>query len=58
MSVYISLKSMSVYTLHLKSMLSVYISLQVDVIESQWNVLQARIQNSNDFTELVGYHQE
>lgn len=32
--------------------------IQVDVIESQWNVLQARIQNSNDFTELVGYHQE
>ncbi|KAJ4849284.1 hypothetical protein Tsubulata_021557 [Turnera subulata] len=32
--------------------------IQVDVIESQWNVLQARIQESNDFTELVGFHQE
>ncbi|KAK6135065.1 hypothetical protein DH2020_031186 [Rehmannia glutinosa] len=32
--------------------------IQVDVIESQWNVLQAHIQNSHDFTELVGFHQE
>ncbi|KAL2507638.1 Gamma-tubulin complex component 4 [Forsythia ovata] len=32
--------------------------IQVDVIESQWNVLQAHIQNSRDFTELVDYHQE
>ncbi|OWM63562.1 hypothetical protein CDL15_Pgr019512 [Punica granatum] len=30
----------------------------VDVIESQWNVLQGRIQDSHDFTELVGFHQE
>ncbi|XP_073310609.1 gamma-tubulin complex component 4 isoform X2 [Primulina huaijiensis] len=32
--------------------------IQVDVVESQWNVLQSRIQSSRDFTELVGYHQE
>ncbi|CAA2957616.1 gamma-tubulin complex component 4 homolog [Olea europaea var. sylvestris] len=32
--------------------------IQVDVIESQWNVLQGHIQNSHDFTELVDYHQE
>ncbi|XP_016565780.1 gamma-tubulin complex component 4 homolog isoform X5 [Capsicum annuum] len=32
--------------------------IQVDVIESQWNVLQSHIQNSHDFTELVGFHQE
>ncbi|KAL1558386.1 Gamma-tubulin complex component 4 [Salvia divinorum] len=32
--------------------------IQVDVIESQWNVLQAHILNSRDFTELVGFHQE
>ncbi|CAK9175335.1 unnamed protein product [Ilex paraguariensis] len=32
--------------------------IQVDVIESQWNVLQAHIQDSHDFTELVGFHQE
>ncbi|KAG9152139.1 hypothetical protein Leryth_023158 [Lithospermum erythrorhizon] len=32
--------------------------IQVDVIESQWNILQAHIQNSHDFTELVGFHQE
>ncbi|XP_075500920.1 gamma-tubulin complex component 4 homolog isoform X2 [Primulina tabacum] len=32
--------------------------IQVDVVESQWNVLQAHIQSSRDFTELVGYHQE
>lgn len=32
--------------------------IQVDVIESQWNVLQSHIQNSQDFTELVGFHQE
>ncbi|KAK2965172.1 hypothetical protein RJ640_019927 [Escallonia rubra] len=32
--------------------------IQVDVIESQWNVLQAHIQDSHDFTEIVGFHQE
>ncbi|XP_059625659.1 gamma-tubulin complex component 4 homolog [Cornus florida] len=32
--------------------------IQVDVIESQWNVLQAHIQDSHDFTELVGFHHE
>ncbi|WCJ22227.1 hypothetical protein M5689_004325 [Euphorbia peplus] len=32
--------------------------IQVDVIESQWNVLQAHIQDSHDFTELVNFHQE
>ncbi|KAL8149077.1 gamma-tubulin complex component 4 homolog isoform X2 [Apium graveolens] len=32
--------------------------IQVDVIESQWNILQARIQDSHDFTELVTFHQE
>lgn len=32
--------------------------IQVDVIESQWNILQSHIQNSHDFTELVGFHQE
>ncbi|CAI9117266.1 OLC1v1018621C2 [Oldenlandia corymbosa var. corymbosa] len=32
--------------------------IQVDVIESQWNVLQSHIQNSDDFTDLVGFHQE
>ncbi|KAH7838364.1 hypothetical protein Vadar_025494 [Vaccinium darrowii] len=32
--------------------------IQVDVIESQWNVLQAHVQDSRDFTELVGFHQE
>ncbi|OAY49510.1 gamma-tubulin complex component 4 homolog [Manihot esculenta] len=32
--------------------------IQVDVIESQWNVMQAHIQDSHDFTELVGFHQE
>ncbi|XP_043721318.1 gamma-tubulin complex component 4 isoform X1 [Telopea speciosissima] len=32
--------------------------IQVDVIESQWNVLQAHIHDSHDFTELVGFHQE
>ncbi|XVF32787.1 hypothetical protein REPUB_Repub17cG0112700 [Reevesia pubescens] len=32
--------------------------IQVDVIESQWNVLQSHIQDSHDFTELVGFHQE
>ncbi|KAL5136538.1 Gamma-tubulin complex component 4 [Glycine soja] len=30
----------------------------VDVIESQWNILQSHIQESHDFTELVGFHQE
>ncbi|CAL0300253.1 unnamed protein product [Lupinus luteus] len=32
--------------------------IQVDVIESQWNILQTRIEESHDFTELVGFHQE
>ncbi|KAK7392303.1 hypothetical protein VNO78_20737 [Psophocarpus tetragonolobus] len=32
--------------------------IQVDVIESQWNILQTHIQESHDFTELVGFHQE
>ncbi|GMH30858.1 hypothetical protein Nepgr_032701 [Nepenthes gracilis] len=32
--------------------------IQVDVIESQWNVLQARVQDSHDFTELVHFHHE
>lgn len=32
--------------------------IQVDVIESQWNVLQTHVQDSHDFTELVGFHQE
>uniref|UniRef100_A0A0E0H9S6 Gamma-tubulin complex component n=1 Tax=Oryza nivara TaxID=4536 RepID=A0A0E0H9S6_ORYNI len=32
--------------------------IQVDVIESQWNVLQAHVQDSHDFTELVTFHQE
>ncbi|GLT47188.1 hypothetical protein SLA2020_209010 [Shorea laevis] len=32
--------------------------IQVDVIESQWNVLQSHIQDSQDFTELVNFHQE
>lgn len=32
--------------------------IQVDVIESQWNILQAHIQDSRDFTELVNFHQE
>ncbi|KAG6509720.1 gamma-tubulin complex component 4-like [Zingiber officinale] len=32
--------------------------IQVDVIESQWNLLQAHLQDSHDFTELVGFHQE
>lgn len=32
--------------------------IQVDVIESQWNVLQSHIQESHDFTELVNFHQE
>lgn len=32
--------------------------LKVDVIESQWKVLQAHIHDSQDFTELVGFHQE
>lgn len=35
-----------------------FILFQVDVIESQWNILQSHIQNSHDFTELVGFHQE
>ncbi|KAL8143051.1 hypothetical protein V2J09_016083 [Rumex salicifolius] len=32
--------------------------IQVDVIESQWNVLQSHIQASHDFTELVNFHHE
>ncbi|KAM0071906.1 putative gamma-tubulin complex component protein [Helianthus debilis subsp. tardiflorus] len=32
--------------------------IQVDVIESQWNVLQAHIEESRDFAELVEFHQE
>ncbi|KAH9604782.1 hypothetical protein KSS87_002928 [Heliosperma pusillum] len=32
--------------------------IQVDVIESQWNLLQNHIQDSRDFTELVNFHQE
>ncbi|KAH6555105.1 hypothetical protein KP509_1Z281100 [Ceratopteris richardii] len=32
--------------------------IQVDVIESQWNLLQERVQASKDFTELVKFHQE
>ncbi|KAB2605126.1 gamma-tubulin complex component 4-like protein [Pyrus ussuriensis x Pyrus communis] len=32
--------------------------IQVDVIESQWNTLQAHIQDSHDFTGLVAVHQE
>ncbi|KAG0488245.1 hypothetical protein HPP92_007056 [Vanilla planifolia] len=32
--------------------------IQVDVIESQWNLLQSHVQTSHDFTELVGFHQE
>ncbi|TKY52512.1 Gamma-tubulin complex component 4-like [Spatholobus suberectus] len=32
--------------------------IQVDVIESQWNILQSHIQDSHDFTELVGFHHE
>ncbi|KAK9756933.1 hypothetical protein RND81_01G130800 [Saponaria officinalis] len=32
--------------------------IQVDVIESQWNMLQNHIQDSHDFTELVNFHQE
>ncbi|KAI4319395.1 hypothetical protein MLD38_032995 [Melastoma candidum] len=32
--------------------------IQVDVIESQWNVLQAHIQDCHDFTALVNHHQE
>ncbi|EFJ37238.1 hypothetical protein SELMODRAFT_77770 [Selaginella moellendorffii] len=32
--------------------------IQVDVIESQWNLLQERVQASKDFTELARFHQE
>ncbi|KAH1229057.1 Gamma-tubulin complex component 4 [Glycine max] len=32
--------------------------IQVDVIEFQWNILQSHIQESHDFTELVGLHQQ
>ncbi|KAJ0878346.1 putative gamma-tubulin complex component protein [Helianthus annuus] len=31
--------------------------IQVDVIESQWNILQSHIKESSDFTDLVGFHQ-
>lgn len=31
---------------------------QVDVIESQWNLLQERVEASKDFTELTRFHQE
>ncbi|KAJ9543178.1 hypothetical protein OSB04_022885, partial [Centaurea solstitialis] len=31
--------------------------IQVDVIETQWNKLLARIKESRDFTDLVGFHQ-
>ncbi|GJN36006.1 hypothetical protein PR202_gb24829 [Eleusine coracana subsp. coracana] len=34
------------------------LTIQVDVIESQWNVLQSHVQDSHDFTELVSFHQE
>eukprot|EP01018_Ginkgo_biloba_P006220 Gb_14684 [translate_table: standard] len=32
--------------------------IQVDVIESQWNLLQERVEASEDFTELARFHQE
>ncbi|CAI9300297.1 unnamed protein product [Lactuca saligna] len=32
--------------------------IQVDVIESQWNVLQTHIHESRDFAQLVDFHQE
>lgn len=32
--------------------------IQVDVIESQWNVLQTHIDESRDFAQLVDFHQE
>ncbi|CAH1434134.1 unnamed protein product [Lactuca virosa] len=32
--------------------------IQVDVIESQWNVLQNHIHESRDFAQLVDFHQE
>lgn len=31
--------------------------IQVDVIESQWNIFQTHIKESRDFAELVGFHQ-
>ncbi|KAI3805912.1 hypothetical protein L1987_21800 [Smallanthus sonchifolius] len=31
--------------------------IQVDVIESQWNILQSHIKESHDFTDLVEFHQ-
>lgn len=31
--------------------------IQVDVIESQWNILQSHIKESRDFTDLVDFHQ-
>ena len=36
----------------------IVLTFQVDVIESQWNVLQSHVQDSHDFTELVSFHQE
>jgi gamma-tubulin complex component 4 len=30
----------------------------VDVIESQWKLLQERLEASKDFTELARFHQE
>ncbi|KAL4558866.1 hypothetical protein LXL04_037070 [Taraxacum kok-saghyz] len=32
--------------------------IQVDVVESQWDILVAHIKESNDFTHLVNFHQE
>ncbi|KAL2612318.1 hypothetical protein R1flu_024010 [Riccia fluitans] len=32
--------------------------IQVDVIESQWTLLQERVEASKDFTELARFHQE
>jgi gamma-tubulin complex component 4 len=32
--------------------------IQVDVIESQWKLLQERLEASKDFTELARFHQE
>lgn len=49
-----------VFSTPMKITLSFQIELtfQVDVIESQWNVLQSHVQDSHDFTELVSFHQE
>nr|GEU47565.1 gamma-tubulin complex component 4 homolog [Tanacetum cinerariifolium] len=32
--------------------------IQLDVTESQWNILQSHLKESYDFIELVGFHQE